>query len=111
MEKGYDHVNWGNVDWVLDQMGFRIRWRNWMKICVMSPSFSVLVNDSPKGFFKGSRSLKQGNPLSPYLFIMVAYLLGRMVAKAELVGLMQGHPPGGGMSMPFIQFADDPLLW
>lgn len=42
MEKAYDHVNWGYVDWVLDQMGFGKKWRNWIKICITSPSFSIM---------------------------------------------------------------------
>lgn len=102
MEKVYDHVNWSYVDWVLDQMGFGVEWRNWMKICISSPTFSVLINGSPKRFFKGNHGLHQGDPLSPYLFIIVVDLLGRMVAKVEKVGLIQGFPFRGGLSVPFI---------
>lgn len=82
-----------------------------MRICISSASFSVLVNGVPKGFFKGSCGLRQGGPLSPYLFIIVADLLGRMVRKATAVGLIQGFSlPSGGPSIPFIQFADDSLF-
>lgn len=66
-EKAYDHVNWGYLDWVLGQMGYGQRWRSWIKICITSPVFSVLVNGVPKGFFKGSRGLRQGDPLSVHL--------------------------------------------
>lgn len=58
MKKAYDHVNWGYVNWALKQMGFRIKWRNWIKICISSPSFLVLVNGVPQGFFKGGRGLR-----------------------------------------------------
>lgn len=90
MEKVYDDVNWGYVDWVLDQIGFGIKWRNWMKICISSPSFFVMINGSPKGVFKDNCSLHQCDLLSLCLFIIVTNLLGRMVAKAEVLGLIQG---------------------
>lgn len=71
----------------------------------------VLVNGIPKGFFKGGRGLRQGDLLSPYLFIMVINLLGRMMFKANRVGLVQSFCPNNGdLSDPFIQFADDCLF-
>lgn len=74
-----------------------------MKICVSSPSFSVLINGSPKGFFKGNRGLRQGDPLSLYLFIMVADLLGRLSVKADAVGLFEGFfTIERGLVVPFI---------
>lgn len=110
IEKVYDHVNWGYVDWVLDQMGFRRKWRNWIKTCISS-SFSVLVNGSPKGFFKGGRGLRQGDPLSPYLFILVADLLDQMMTIAEERGLVQAFVLNvEGSTIPFIQFVDDSLF-
>lgn len=51
-----------------------------------------MVDGFPKGFFKGSRGLKQGDPLSLYLFIIVVDLLGRMALKASSVGLIEGFP-------------------
>lgn len=82
-----------------------------MKICISSPSFSILVNGSPKGFFKSNRGIKQGDPLSSYLFIIAVELLSRMVAKAESVGLLEGFSLSeGGPSIPFIQFANDSLF-
>lgn len=74
-----------------------------MKFCISFPSFFILVNDSPKSFFKGSRGLHHGDPLSPYLFIMDVELLSRMVLKVESCGLLEGFfLLNGGLSIPFI---------
>lgn len=71
----------------------------------------MLVNRIPKGFFKGSRGLKQGDPLSPYLFIIVVELLGRITVKASSVGLIEGFSISReGFVVPFIQFVDDSLF-
>lgn len=59
-----------------------------MKICVSSPSYLVLVNGSSKGFFKGSRGLRQGDSLPPYLFIIVVEFLSRLLSKADISVLM-----------------------
>lgn len=76
-----------------------------------TPSFSILVNGCPKGFFLEERGLRQGDPLSPYLSIMVVDILGRMTSKTESVGLLVGlSPPMGGSTVPFIQYADDSLF-
>ncbi|RVX21695.1 Transposon TX1 uncharacterized 149 kDa protein [Vitis vinifera] len=74
-EKAYDHVSWDFLDQVLEKKGFSPRWRKWMRGCLSSVSFAVLVNGNAKGWVKTFRGLRQGNPLSPFLFTLVAYIL------------------------------------
>ncbi|XP_025685613.1 uncharacterized protein [Arachis hypogaea] len=64
-------------------MGFGLRWRTWVKECVTTASMSVLINGSPSKPFKMERGLRQGDPLSPFLFVLVVDILHRMVGEAE----------------------------
>ncbi|XP_057760748.1 uncharacterized protein LOC130981144 [Arachis stenosperma] len=81
-QKAYDRVKWSFVDMVLQKMGFGCRWRAWVKECVTTTSMSVLINGSPSKPFKMERGLRQGDPLSPFLFVLVVDVLHRMVGQA-----------------------------
>lgn len=96
------------------KFGFLSVWINWIKECIVTPSFSVLVNGVSGSSFRPSRGIRQGDPLSPYLFILCAELLARQFAAAcrhqdKIIGVrIIGH---SGIRIPFLTFANDTMIF
>ena len=65
----------------MQKMGFGPKWMGWMWSCISTAKFSMLVNDVPAGFFSSSKGLRQGDPLSPYLFVMGMEVLSVLITR------------------------------
>ena len=83
--------------------------------CLSTVRFCILINGSPCGFFGNTSGLRQGDPLSPLLFVLVMEALGRMLAKAVLEGRMSGFSVGNlegrSLAMSHLLFVDDMLIF
>jgi hypothetical protein len=90
MEKAYDRMEWSFLLKIMEKLGFNHIWITLISECISSPSFSVLINGSPYGFFSSSCGLRQGDPLSPFLFIIGAEIFPGVLLQAELEGKFQG---------------------
>ncbi|MFS7926579.1 putative RNA-directed DNA polymerase [Helianthus anomalus] len=111
IHKAYDSVNWGFLDSVMAQMNFPSRWRAWVMATLHSAKASVLVNGSPTGEFECTRGLRQGDPLSPFLFVIVMEALTGIMAKAVSVGLFEGiNIPYDGPAISHLIYADDVMF-
>jgi len=112
ISKAYDRIEWSFLEEVLKKKGFATRWIQWIMDCVRSVSFSVLINGSPYGKFSPSRGLRQGDPLSPYLFILCSDVLSSMMTNAQQTGKIIGiQVSNGGPSISHLLFADDSLFF
>jgi hypothetical protein len=113
LEKAYDHVNWDFLIYILRRCGFSEKWRKWIHFCVSSVRFSILVNGSPCGFFPSSRGIRQGDPLSPMLFVIVMEAFSRLIVKATGAGMLSGCSVGSidPLEVSHLLFADDTLIF
>jgi hypothetical protein len=112
ISKAYDKVDWGFLRVMLDRMGFAEKWIQWMMMCVSSVNYSVLMNFDKVGHIISGRGLRQGDPLSPYLFILVAEgliaLIHQVVNRGDIHGarICRGAP-----EVSHLLFADDCFLF
>ena len=79
VEKAYDHVNWDFLIYMLDHFGFHEKWRKWVFFCISTVKFSILIKVTPCGFFESSRGIRQGDPLSTLLFVIVMNAFSKML--------------------------------
>ncbi|GJR79308.1 transposon TX1 uncharacterized 149 kDa protein [Tanacetum coccineum] len=112
-EKDYDTIEWTFLDMVFEEMNFGFKWRKWIRFCLSSATTAVLVNSSPTEFFSMKRGLRQGDPLSPFLFNIVSEGLNVLLTKAKEVGLFLPVDVGRAKSLliSHLQFADDTLIF
>ncbi|GMI78979.1 hypothetical protein HRI_001567200 [Hibiscus trionum] len=93
-------------------MGFGSKWQNWIRKCICSTSISVLINGSSTKSFRISRGLRQGCPLSPLLFNIVAEGLSSFLKKATSRGFFNGVSIGDSdVKISHLQFADDLVVF
>ena len=112
MSKAYDRVEWVFLERIMLTMGFHRKWVDLMMGCVRSVSYSVLINGEPRGYFYPSRGLRQGDPISPYLFLFCAEGLHTLLTRATVSRQLQGLSISrGGPKLTYLFFADDSVLF
>ncbi|XP_039029118.1 uncharacterized protein LOC120163190 [Hibiscus syriacus] len=110
-QKAFDSLNWDFIDIVLYALGLPEKFVGWTWACFTKPSYSIVLNDSLVGYYRGSRGVRQGDPLSPYLFILVMNVLSSLLNIAAQQGIFRFHPKYRKIGFTHLCFADDLLIF
>jgi hypothetical protein len=111
MSKAHDRVEWHFLDDMMTKLGFCQNWRQLIMKCVSSVRYRIRVNGELSSELIPERGLRQGDPLSPYLFLICAEGFSALLHKAEVEGSLKGIKVcPNAPSVTHLLFADDSLI-
>ncbi|XP_039031706.1 uncharacterized protein LOC120166515 [Hibiscus syriacus] len=111
LQKAFDSLNWDFVRIVLHALGLPEKFIGWILACITNPSYSIVFNGTLAGYFKGARGVRQGDPLSPYIFVLAMNILSSLLNVAAKKGVFSYHPKCKKVGLTHLCFADDLLIF
>ena len=111
LKKAFDTLSWDFIMNTMEAMEFPEGLRNLIKQCITSASYSVAINGELCGYFKGTRGLRQGDPLSPYLFVLSIEVFSQMLSAKYEDGSIGFHPNAMEPAVTHLAFADDIMVF
>lgn len=111
MAKAYDRVEWRFIHDVMIELGYDKRWVDKIMRCISSVSFPFLINGDIKGKIIPQRGLRQGDPISPFLFLFCTGALSCLLKQAENEGKLNGVRFGDDIGVTHLFFADNCLIF
>ncbi|CAH2936087.1 MAG: hypothetical protein CPSOU_6785 [uncultured Paraburkholderia sp.] len=109
--KAYDSVDWQFLRQVLIGMRFPELFVTWTMECVTTASYSIRVNGDSYGFFPGRKGLRQGDPISPYLFVLCMEYFTRLMKRYTADHPFNYHPRCGNLKITHLSYADDLMIF
>ena len=111
LKKAYDSLSWGCILSILSAMGTPPTLLSCIKACITTPMFSISFNGELTGFFDSKRGVRQGDPLSSFLFLIAMEALSRPLSKAVLHPCFEFHPKCKQINLLHLCFVDDLFLF
>jgi hypothetical protein len=110
--KAYGSIKWDFMMHSLHCFGFPGKFLMWIKECITSHRFTICLNGTPVGYFEGKKGLRQGDPLSPYLFVLAMEVFARIMVGLTVEGLgFKFHHKCLKLRLTHLCFADDLLIF
>ncbi|XP_010495447.1 PREDICTED: uncharacterized protein LOC104772543 [Camelina sativa] len=109
--KAFDTLSWDFLFTCLKALEIPNQYLRWLQACICTPNFTIGYNGTVQGYFKGRRGLRQGDPLSPYLFVIAMNNLSLMLNKAAEEGKFLYHHNCDTAKLTHLCFADDLLIF
>ncbi|XP_062080610.1 uncharacterized protein LOC133785381 [Humulus lupulus] len=111
LSKAYDSIDWHCLEAILTVICFPKQFINWILVCLRDASYSILLNGRVQGCFTGRRGLKQGDLISPLLFVLVMEFFTRMLIRATQNRDFKFHPRCRRLNLVSLCFADDLVIF
>lgn len=110
--KAYYRLEWSFIRRVFERQGFDDRWTNWVIECTSALSYSFMLGNEVVGSVIPERGIRQGDPLSPYIFILCAKVFSGMCSKAQRDGLLtRVRVSNQSPKFNHLLFADDTMFF
>ena len=112
MNKAYDRLSWNFLIVVMSTMGFSSKWITWVTQCISTVSYNILINGTTSKTITPTRGIRQGDPLSPYLFLFCANILSCALINQEQIGNLKGLKIGrSAPPLSHLLFVDDSFIF
>lgn len=111
LQKAYDSVEWMFMKYLLLDLGFPYGFVKWIMACLTTVSYTINVNGELTVPCEARKGLRQGDPISPYLFVLCMEYLNRCLLELQSNALFKFHPRCKSVGLTHVCFADDLLLF
>ncbi|KAA0047998.1 LINE-1 retrotransposable element ORF2 protein [Cucumis melo var. makuwa] len=111
VEKAFDKISSSFIEYMLNQKNYLERLRKWIKACISNVNYSVIINGKPRGRIKAQKGIKQGDSISPFIFVLAMDYLSRLLNHLKKRQAIKGAKINNSCSITHLLFVDDILIF